>query len=251
VRHQQLRRSGRLYDTFEDRWIITDFAFRSTAAATSVNPPGALPVLRRSKTGDPGRRRVELLFDRATDGLNDYPKLGIWPDGLYMSANMFGFAAGSDFQGVRVWAFNKAQMYAGSPTVQVVSFDVGGGDFTVLPSNARLQTGTPPPGRPNYFISTWNFLNALTVYKFHVDWNSISLSTFTGPDIPDRRHELAERGRANAPQPGTQRSCWTCSQIRAMVQNQYTNSAASSRCGCPTPCAGPTRPDSPRRAGIR
>ena len=33
-------------------------------------------------------------------------------------------------------------------------------------------------------FSTWLFTNALTVYKFHVDWNSISLSTFTGPDIP-------------------------------------------------------------------
>ena len=59
---------------------------------------------------------------------------------------------------------------------KVVSLNLGTGDFTVVPANARLQTGTPPAGRPNFFLSTWNFLNAVTVYKFHVDWNSISLS---------------------------------------------------------------------------
>ncbi|MDQ5837377.1 MAG: hypothetical protein M3379_11410, partial [Acidobacteriota bacterium] len=114
-------------------------------------------------------------------GLGDYPKLGIWPDGLYMSVNMFGYAANASFLNSRVYALNKAQMYAGEPTVQVVSFDAPAGEFTLLPSNARLQTGTPPPGSPNYFAVVWQFLNVVSVYKFHVDWNSVSTSTFTGP----------------------------------------------------------------------
>src|SRR5205814_2535919 len=143
-------------------------------------------------------------------------------DGLYMSANLFSFGAGSTFQGVRAWAFNKAQMYAGSPTVKVVSFDIGGGDFTIIPSNARLQAGTPPPGRPNLFASTWQFLNALTVYKFHVDWNNVSLSTLTGPDVPIAATSWPNAAVANAPQPGTG-TLPDVLQIRAMVQNQYTN----------------------------
>src|SRR5205823_3085075 len=156
------------------------------------------------------------------DKLDDYPKLGIWPDGLYMSANLFSFGAGSTFQGARAWAFNKAQMYAGSPTVKVVSFDIGGGDFTIIPSNARLQAGTPPAGRPNLFISTWLFTNALTVYKFHVDWNNLSLSTFTGPDVPIAPTSWPNAAVGNAGQPGTA-TLLDVLQIRAMVQNQYTN----------------------------
>src|SRR6185503_1747554 len=101
-----------------------------------------------------------------TDGLNDYPKFGIWPDGLYMTANMFDFAAAGSYQGVRVWAFNKSQMYAGAATVDSVSFDLGDTDFTVLPSNARLQTGAPPAGRPNLYVSTSLYLNAIAIYKF-------------------------------------------------------------------------------------
>src|SRR5713101_3637301 len=164
---------------------------------------------------------MELLFTSHHRCFNDYPKFGIWPDGIYMSANMFSFPAGGSFQGPRVWALNKAQMYAGAPTVQVVTFNAPSADFTILPSNARLQTGTPPPGTPNYYVSTWEFLNALTVYKFHVDWNSISLSTFTGPDTPLAATSWPNAAVANAPSQGG--NLLDVLQIRAMMQNQYSN----------------------------
>jgi hypothetical protein len=210
-----------LYDTFEDRWVLTDFAFTLDGGG-NVSPQEAFQCFAVSKTGDPLTGGWNFYSIRVTDGLNDYPKLGVWTDGIYMSANMFGFAAGASFQTVRTWAFNKAQMYAGAPTAQSVSFDIGGGDFTVIPSNARLQTGTPPPGRPNLFVSTQLFLNALTVYKFQVDWNSPSLSTLTGPDVPLTGSSWPNALVANAPQPGTATLLDTLG-IRAMVQNQYTN----------------------------
>jgi hypothetical protein len=209
-----------LYDTFEDRWIITDFAFLTDGGGNPVAP--AFQCFAASMTGDPVAGGWNFYSIQLTSGLNDYPKLGIWPDGLYMSANMFGFGAGGAFQTARVWAFNKAQMYAGSPTVKVVTFDVPGGDFAVMPSNARLQTGTPPPGRPNLFISSWLFTNALTVYKFHVDWNILSQSTFTGPDVPIAATSWPNAAVGNAAQPATA-TLLDVLQIRAMVQNQYTN----------------------------
>src|SRR6266700_586289 len=173
-----------LYDTFEDRWIITDFAFQLDGSNNIVNPPGAFQCFAASKSGDPVAGGWNFYSIHVVAGLDDYPKFGIWPDGLYMSANIFGYPSGASFQNPRVWALNKAQMYAGAPSVQVVTFDAPAADFAVMPSNARLQTGTPPPGTPNYFLSSWEFTNGLTVYKFHVDWTSPLLSTFTGPDIP-------------------------------------------------------------------
>jgi uncharacterized repeat protein (TIGR01451 family) len=209
-----------LYDTFEDRWIITDFAFLTDVSGNVLAP--AFQCIAASMSGDPLTGGWSFYSRLISDNLNDYPKFGIWPDGLYMSANMFSFGAGSGFKGARAWAFNKAQMYAGAPTAQVVSFDIGGGDFTVVPSNARLQTGTPPPGRPNLFVSSWLFTNALTVYKFHVDWNSLSLSTFSGPDTPIAATSWPNAAVANAAQPGTA-TLLDVLQIRAMVQSQYTN----------------------------
>jgi hypothetical protein len=42
-----------LYDTFEDRWVITDFAFQVDGLGNVVNPPGAFQCFAVSKTGDP------------------------------------------------------------------------------------------------------------------------------------------------------------------------------------------------------
>ena len=210
-----------LYDSFEDRWIITDFAFTLDGSNNVINPPGSFQCIAASKTGDPVSGGWNFYSINTTGGYGDYPKFGIWPDGLYMSVNMFDYAAGGDFQNARVYAFNKAQMYAGAPAVQSVSFDAPADDFTILPSNARLQTGTPPPGSPNYFVSTWQFLNALTVYKFHVDWNRISASTFTGPDVPLAATSWPNSGVPNAPSLGG--NSLEVLEIRAMMQNQYSN----------------------------
>ena len=171
-----------LYDSFEDRWVISDFAFKLDASGNVVNPPGNFQCIAVSKTGDPVSGGWNFYSINTTGGLGDYPKLAIWPDGIYMSVNMFDYSAAGSFQNTRLYAFNKAQLYSGSPTIQVVSFDLPSDQFTVIPSNARLQTGTPPAGSPNYFATVWNFLNVISVYKFHVDWNSISTSTLTGPD---------------------------------------------------------------------
>jgi hypothetical protein len=209
-----------LYDSFEDRWIISDFAF-ILAAGNVVNPPGAFQCIAASKTGDPVSGGWNFYSINTTGGLGDYPKFGIWPDGLYMSVNMFDYAAAGSYQNPRVYAFNKAQMYAGSPTVQSVSFDAPPSDFTLLPSNARLQTGTPPLGSPNYFVSTWQFLNGLSVYKFHVDWERISLSTFSGPDVPLSATSWPNASVPNAPSQGG--NDLDVLEIRAMMQNQYSN----------------------------
>jgi hypothetical protein len=206
-----------LYDTFEDRWVLTDFAF-TLSGGSVVNPPGSFQCFAVSKTGDPVSGGWNFYSINTAGGLGDYPKFGIWPDGIYMSTNMFTYS--ETFQNPRVYAFNKSQMYAGAPTVQVLSFDAPSADFTLLPSNARLQTGTPPAGSPNYYVSTGQFLNAASVYKFHVDWNHPSLSTFADPSIQLQPTCWPNQTPANAPTPANALDVLA---TRAMVQNQYSN----------------------------
>ncbi len=210
-----------LYDTFEDRWVITDFAFQLDAS-DNVSPQIALQCLAVSKTGDPVSGGWNFYSINTTGGLGDYPKYGIWPDGIYMSTNMFDYAASGSFQNPRLYAFNKAQMYAGSPTVQIVQFDLPATEFALLPSNARLQTGTPPAGSPNYLTEVWNFLNTVSVYKFHVDWNSISLSTLTGPFDSVTPTWWAQYSDVNGTVPTPSQANDTL-YPRLMMQNQYSN----------------------------
>ena len=209
-----------LYDTFEDRWILTDFAFQLNGAGDVVNPPGAFQCFAVSKTGDPISGGYNFYSLHLTDLVHDYPKFGIWPDGIYMSANMFGFPATGTFQGTRVWALNKAQMYAGAPTIQVVQFSPPADEVTLLPSNARLQAGTPPAGSPNYFSTVGNFTNAVSTYRFHVDWNRISLSTFDGPFVT-----IAPASWTTAPSTVPAKNGENNDALATwpMMQNQYTN----------------------------
>jgi hypothetical protein len=209
-----------LYDSFEDRWVVTDFAFKLDVAGNVVNPPGSFQCIAVSKTGDPISGGWNFYSINTTGGLGDYPKFGIWPDGLYMSTNMFGYSASQAYQNPRVYAFNKAQLYAGLTNVQVVQFDAPSVDFSLLPSDARLQTGTPPSGTPNYYVSTWDYTDAITVYKFHVDWNHPSLSTFTGPDVVSTGSNFPAQSLGNAATPANSLDPL---QIRAMARAQYTN----------------------------
>ena len=214
-----------LYDTFEDRWVIADFAFILDGSNNVVNPPGAFQCFAVSKTGDPVSGGWNFYSINTTGGLGDYPKLGVWPDGIYMSVNMFDYAAAGSFQNVRLYALNKAQMYAGAPSVQSVSFDLPASEFTVLPANARLQTGTPPLGAPNYFASVWNYLNVVSVWQLQVNWNSLSLTTLSGPVhslTSSNWSQLNTTPAGTVPSPANRLDTLY---PRLMMQNQYSNIA--------------------------
>jgi hypothetical protein len=216
-----------LYDSFEDRWIITDFAFQLTVAGAVISPPGSFECFAVSKTGDPVAGGWNFYSIQVPQALPDYPKFGIWPDGLYMTTNNFGNGALSgSFVNSQEWAFNKAQMYAGHPSPQIVAFnaprvDVNGVSvFTAVPSNARLQTGKPPVGRPNYFVVSGSYQDQVDIWKFHVDWDNVYNSTLTGPF-------LAATGASWGVPPGTVPSQGGNNldtlATRTMMQVQYTN----------------------------
>jgi hypothetical protein len=226
-----------LYDAQANRFIVADFAW------TNIDDGPYYECIAASKTGDPVSGGWWLYAVRADDDahpwLNDYPKLGVWSDGIYMSANMFdcvnGCGAGTNFAGVRVWALNRDDLYSGA-ALRVVRFDAGPGYFTLLPSNLRatatpVQTLSAPfkvylpaillqcADGPNYFVSNDQILFALDVFKFHVDWCNPSASTFTGPTLvgQDTYSEPSSvpesSGAPNLDSLGS----------RLMMQNQYRN----------------------------
>src|SRR5439155_24085985 len=119
-----------------------------------------------SKTSDP-LGSYWLYAIRGADSthpwLPDYPKGGVWPDGIYFSANMFQGAA--SYREVRVWAFNRTQLEAGLPLQSVVVDTNTSAYFSMLPSN--LRGALPPAGAPNYFVSEDESFFAFDVFKFH------------------------------------------------------------------------------------
>ncbi len=167
-----------VYDSFTDHWIITDFASTGNFTGTWYQ------CMAVSKTGDPVSGGWYFYdWQTSTTNLPDYPKFGVWPDALYMSANLFANSNGS-YQGPEVFAFDKANMEAGlTATMQtfLVPNDSGFQPFSLLPANARVQAGSPPSGRPNIYVSTSEFSNALQAWAFHVDFTTPANSTFSAP----------------------------------------------------------------------
>jgi hypothetical protein len=169
-----------LYDQISGRWIMTDFAWLDMA-----NGP-YYECIAVSKGADPvsGGWWVYNFAADAT-ALNDYPKLGVWNDGIYMSSNLFDClnsnCSSANYDGVKVWTLNRADLISGA-ALRSIAFNVGSAYFSLLPAN---QKGTPAPdGTPEYFLSDYDVYgstNTMKMWKFTTDWATPANSTLSGP----------------------------------------------------------------------
>jgi len=207
-----------VYDPIGDRWIIADFAWSDFASGAMYE------CMAVSKSGDPVNGGWYFYSWQVENGgvLPDYPKLGVWPDGIYMSANVFATTGSQSFQNVQVWAFDRVAMEnGGSPTGVTFALPRTAGGVTVfslLPSNARVVTGLPAAGAPNMFASIYGSY-AVRLWKFHVDYATPANSTFVGPtNVPVATFSV---GPGNVPE-RSGNNVDTLS-YRLMMQNQYTN----------------------------
>ena len=156
-----------LYDRKANRWLMTQFSvtagvfYQCVAVSTSSDATGTY-------------RRFSYQFT----AFNDYPKAGVWPDGYYLSFNMFN-AAGTAFLGGRACALDRNQMITASGTPGPIQcFQLGSSFGGLLPSDQDGATD-PPVGSPNYFVAFGT--NVLRLWKFHTDWATPTNSTFAGP----------------------------------------------------------------------
>ena len=178
------------YDKVANRWVMTQFAVSATPYTQ---------CLAVSDTPDATGTWHRYSFSYGTS-FNDYPKLGVWPDGYYITYNMF--KNGRTFQGAKVCAIDRAAILGQvvrSVTQQCVQLSNAYGG--VLPAD---QDGlTPPPvGAPEVLL---NFgTNSLNLWRYHVDWVTPANSTFTGPtNLPVAAFTRACSGGTCVPQLGT------------------------------------------------
>jgi subtilisin-like proprotein convertase family protein len=196
-----------LYDQLADRWILTQFALPA---------PPYYECFAVSKTGVPTNVPSDwhlysfLVHDSK---MNDYPKLAVWPDGYYMSANQF--FSNDDWAGAGVWVFERTAMLDGnSATFQYFDVaDINSGYGGLLPSNLMGDT-LPPDGAPNYFMSVdmnWSGSNdILHIFEFHTDWATPANSSFglakdlvVAPFDWNFDGSGGSQGNWDIPQPGT------------------------------------------------
>ncbi len=165
-----------LYDELADRWVATQFAI-NTSDGTFWE------LIAITATGDPLGEWYRYAFQ--FPAFNDYPKMGVWPDGYYFSFNMFG----ADYRRAAVCVLERDAMLTGDPEARMILFDLpqGSEPWSLLPADFD---GVPPePGTPNYFAyamdDAFGSGDYISIYAFTADWTDPLNSTFSEVDRLD------------------------------------------------------------------
>ena len=154
-----------LYDKMANRWVFMQFAVSSTPYTQCVAV---------SADSNPLSSYSRYAFTYGTQ-FNDYPKAGVWPDGYYVTYNMFN--NGATFSGGWACTMDRAKMLAGQAATQQC-FNLGTSYGGLLPSDLD-GAALPAAGTPNYVMNFGS--NRLNVWKFKVDWANAANSTLSGP----------------------------------------------------------------------
>ncbi|MCP4592781.1 MAG: hypothetical protein GY842_18765, partial [bacterium] len=196
-----------LYDHVADQWVFSQFAITEDGhQCFAVSQPGAGPA-------GPYYRYDFLV---TSNGVNDYPKIGVWTDGAGQSAyHMTTNEYGGGFRGVHATAFDRDSMLLGLPAAfhrfALASTGTPPERFSLQPSH--LEGPVPPVGSCNMYVQafddqTWGDGNGPDGYQFWefcVDFANPANDTFTpGPLVPtaDFDAELCAFDHC-VPQPGT------------------------------------------------
>jgi hypothetical protein len=215
-----------LYDRLAGRWVISQFALPNY-------PDGPFyQYVAVSQTSDPTGSWNRYAFTWPNNKMNDYPKLGVWPDGYYMTANQFASSTGN-WAGAGVAVLDRAHMLLGqSASIQYADlYSVNAGFGGMLPCD--VDGPAPPAGEPAYFgevdDSTWiGPSDAFRIWQFHVDWATPANTTFGLSGQPDQILNvtgftpLCMTTRNCIPQPGTSRGLDAIGD-RLMFRLQYRN----------------------------
>jgi len=158
-----------LYDHLADRWLISQFALHSS------NPSHECVAISQGPDPTAG---LWYLYDFAFPfSQDDYPKLGLWPDGYYFSSQR-----GYNCCGIDVAVFDRANMLNGNPAT-FQSFHLDPPTVILLPGD--LTGPPPPPGTPNLYARPLDSAifggsnDRVEIWEFHVDWGNPAASTLT------------------------------------------------------------------------
>jgi hypothetical protein len=182
-----------LYDKIAGRWVMR--------IVTLLDPYFVCMAV--STTSDATGTWYQYAFSVAADGRQSGQKMGLWPDGYYLS--QWTYNASGTYQGPEACVVNRAQMIIGK-TATMQCFQLRSTViYGMVPSDLDGMTA-PPAGSPNYYLIQGPAgSNTLLLYRFHVNFTTPADSTFTGPvSIAVAPYTPGSRDMLVAlPQPGT------------------------------------------------
>ena len=190
-----------LFDKLDGRWLISPLAYNSTFTDNHL-------CLAMSQTSDAGG--VYDVYDISFgSNLPDYPKLAIWPDGIYFSANIYiNNGATEQFTGAQACSFPRTYVTNPPPSGNITfacSSGTDAGIYNILPADLENPPGTASlPSGHDYYLQYLDNVgpgsgNDLRLYQFDPATGSLNtVSDLTVNDFHD-----ACGGGTCIPQEGT------------------------------------------------
>lgn len=157
------------YDTLANRWVMSQLTYSGSGTG-----PG-YECVAVSATADPLGQYYRYAFLISNTDFGDYPKLAVWPDGYYLTVNLFN---GNTYDGPAVFALDRAAMLSGGAATSVEE-QLSTSYFSLMP--AELDGATLPPNSgaasplsstPEYLVSVDTSTtsdHSLLVWTFDVD----------------------------------------------------------------------------------
>ena len=193
-----------VYDQFAGRWLLSQFIASPNAGESYAE------CVAVSTSSDATGTYNLYEFDWGTNMFLDYPKIGVWRDGYYMSANEFPTGQATS-AGAAAIVLERSAMLAGQPA-RFVWFDESAANPTgfqyigQLPGDAD-GSKLPPPGEPDVFAEVDDPSSIppqspsdtgfnMRLWNFHVDWSNPQASTFGNDGQPSSTLPVAPFVRA-------------------------------------------------------
>lgn len=165
------------YDHMADRWLVSSLAL----GPLSTGPFYTMVAV--SISHDPLGAYYCYAFE--FEYFNDYQKIAIWPDGYYITYNIYDGPDPEDFAYSLATVVDRNAMLTGNPEITMIQFEIPDPDTErFFPMAADLR-GTIPPGNESCCVITLDNHNpndpwelSLDVYEFHTHWENPENSTF-------------------------------------------------------------------------
>jgi Abnormal spindle-like microcephaly-assoc'd, ASPM-SPD-2-Hydin len=162
------------YDKIARVWVMSQHAYASPSS-------GPFYICVAVSTSSDAMGTWNLYSLALPSAFPDYPKLGVWPDAYYVTINEQDATTFASL-GALVCALDRASMLAGLTASPAQCFQLPPNYNSLLPSDLDGSI-LPPTGSPSYFLNLGT--NSLNLWKFHVDWQTPTNTTLTGPtNIP-------------------------------------------------------------------
>ena len=152
------------YDNAADRWVLTFLSISNGAQIAVSDGPNPL---------------TSGWYVYTIAAVNDYQKLSVWSDGYYITENTGGAN--------KVWALERSAMLAGSPSAQIIGFNLPGlvtsGFYSPQVFNVTDNNLPATGGATVVYMQddAWNGVSVdhIKLWTINVNWNNTSNSTIS------------------------------------------------------------------------